>query len=283
MKKLYLAEICKIKRMKMTYVAYIGILFSMIVSSVQLLGRTQDLTFEQLANMSIYNNVLLVLPFCLSLIGGYIIDREYAQNTQKNLLTIQSLCGLLQVVELRPLLIARRLLNLDVVFQINPQGNSLALFGRSCDNAALDTFFDCFLGVGFPQCFAAGKAFLSGGAERNKFAGLDFIPLGLHEQQKIVKVFGLGNGRINGGFQLRFPARPFPLGVPLGVALALALAGLHHGQSVFLTKPVAGAPDISITLFVGNVLALIDHIHGTKNDVIMDVALVYVGCQHIGV
>ena len=53
MKKLYLAEICKIKRMKMTYVAYIGILFSMIVSSVQLLGRTQDLTFEQLANMSI--------------------------------------------------------------------------------------------------------------------------------------------------------------------------------------------------------------------------------------
>ena len=88
MKKLYLAEICKIKRMKMTYVAYIGILFSMIVSSVQLLGRTQDLTFEQLANMSIYNNVLLVLPFCLSLIGGYIIDREYAQNTQKNLLTI---------------------------------------------------------------------------------------------------------------------------------------------------------------------------------------------------
>ena len=88
MKKLYLAEICKIKRMKMTYVAYIGILFSMIVSSVQLLGRTQDLIFEQLANMSIYNNVLLVLPFCLSLIGGYIIDREYAQNTQKNLLTI---------------------------------------------------------------------------------------------------------------------------------------------------------------------------------------------------
>ena len=69
----------------------------------------------------------------------------------------------------------------------------------------------------------------------------------------------------------------------LGQALALALAGLHHGQSVFLTKPVAGAPDISITLFVGNVLALIDHIHGTKNDVIMDVALINMGSQHIGI
>ena len=61
MKKLYLAEICKIKRMKMTYVAYIGILFSMIISSVQLLGRVQDATFEQLASMFTYNNVLLVL------------------------------------------------------------------------------------------------------------------------------------------------------------------------------------------------------------------------------
>lgn len=29
-----------------------------------------------------------ILPFCLSLIGGYIIDREYTQNTQKNLFTI---------------------------------------------------------------------------------------------------------------------------------------------------------------------------------------------------
>lgn len=51
MKKLYLAEICKIKRMKMTYVAYIGILFSMIISSVQLLGRVQDATFEQLGKV----------------------------------------------------------------------------------------------------------------------------------------------------------------------------------------------------------------------------------------
>ena len=94
---------------------------------------------------------------------------------------------------------------------------------------------------------------------------------------------GLRDGSINGGFQLRFPARPFPLGVPLGVALALALAWLHHGQSVFLTKPVTGAPDVGIALFIGNVLALIHHIHGTKNNVIMNVSFVYVGCQHIGI
>lgn len=33
-------------------------------------------------------NLQYGLPFCLSLIGGYIIDREYTQNTQKNLFTI---------------------------------------------------------------------------------------------------------------------------------------------------------------------------------------------------
>ena len=34
---------------------------------------------------------------------------------------------------------------------------------------------------------------------------------------------------------------------------------------------------------VGNVLALVCHIHGAENDVVMQVALVYVGGNHIGV
>lgn len=68
MKKLYLAEICKIKRMKMTYVAYIGILFSMIISSVQLLGRVQDATFEQLASMFTYNNDIVGFAFLIYLL-----------------------------------------------------------------------------------------------------------------------------------------------------------------------------------------------------------------------
>ena len=55
-----------------------------------------------------------------------------------------------------------------------------------------------------------------------------------------------------------------PLGVPLGVAFALTLDGFHHGQSVFLAQPISGVPDVGIALFVGNVLTLIEHIHGTK-------------------
>ena len=35
-----------------------------------------------------YNNAMLFLPFTLSLIGGYMIDQEYARDTLKNLLVI---------------------------------------------------------------------------------------------------------------------------------------------------------------------------------------------------
>ena len=52
---------------------------------------------------------------------------------------------------------------------------------------------------------------------------------------------------------------------------------------MFLAQPVAGAPDKGIALAVGNVLALVRHIHGAENDVIMQMALVNVGGNHIGV
>ena len=58
---------------------------------------------------------------------------------------------------------------------------------------------------------------------------------------------------------------------------------LHHGQAVFSAQPVIGAPDIGVALAVGNVLALVCHIHRAENDVVMQMALVYVGGYHIGI
>ena len=52
---------------------------------------------------------------------------------------------------------------------------------------------------------------------------------------------------------------------------------------MFLTQPVAGAPDKGVGLAIGNVLSLVRHIHGAENDVVMQVALVDVGGNHIGV
>ena len=52
---------------------------------------------------------------------------------------------------------------------------------------------------------------------------------------------------------------------------------------MFLTQPVAGAPDVGIALSVGNILSLIHHVHSTEDDVIMDVSFVNVCGQHIRV
>ena len=156
-------------------------------------------------------------------------------------------------------------------------------FRASVHGQPLDPAGNGFFRVVLTQRLAAGEAFLTGSTERNEFALFDFISLRLHELQEVVKVFGLRDSRVDGDFQFCFPALSLALGVPFGVGLALVLARLHNGQAVFLAQPVTGSADIGVAAPVGNVLALLYHIHGAKNDVVMQMALVYVGSQHIGV
>ena len=191
--------------------------------------------------------------------------------------------SLFQVVELCPLLIPCGLLGLDAVLQINPQRNFAVFFGLPLRKPPFDALGDSFLGVGFAQRFAADEPSLSGRTERNILAPLDLIALLLQEPQKIVKILGLRDGCIYGSSQLRLPARAFSVRVPLGIALAPVLAGHYHGQAMFLTQPVAGAPDVGIALPVGNILSLVHHVHGAKDDVVVDVPFVNVRGQYIRV
>ena len=153
----------------------------------------------------------------------------------------------------------------------------------SVHSQPLDPAGDGFLGVVFAQCLAAGEAFLSGGAERDKFALLDLIALRCHEPEKIVKVFGLRDYGVDGRFQFGFPALALAPGIPFRIALALIPAGLYHRRTVFPAQPVTGAPDIGVALPVGIVLAVVHHIHSAENQVIMDMALINMSSQHIGV
>ena len=176
--------------------------------------------------------------------------------------------SLFQIVELCPLLIPCGLLDLDAVFQINPQRNSTGFFGLPLHEPPFDAFDDGFLGIGFSQRFAAGEPPLSGRTERHILAPLDLIALLLQEPQKIVKILGLRDGCIYGGFQLRLPARALAVCIPLGIAFAPVLTGHYHGQAMFLAQPVADAPDVGIALSVGNILSLIHHVHSTEDDVV---------------
>jgi len=65
-------------------------------------------------------------------------------------------------VYLRPPRIARRLLGLDAVLDVDTQGDTFAGFRLPGDDSpALDALGDCFLGVGFAQRFAPGKPLLA--------------------------------------------------------------------------------------------------------------------------
>ena len=191
--------------------------------------------------------------------------------------------SLFQIVEFCPLLIPCGLLGLNAVLQINPQRNFAVFFGLPLRKPPFDALGDSFLGVGFAQRFAAGEPFLSGRTERHILAPFDLIALLLQEPQKIVKILGLRDGCIYGSFQLCLPACALAVCVPLGIALAPVLTGHHHGQAVFFAQTVTGAPDVGITLSVGNILALVHHVHCTKDNVVVDVPFVNVGGQHIRV
>ena len=89
MKRLIRAEFKKLKRQKVVFVGYLSILFSFIITFAQQMRiKAGAPEWEGLAEMFFYNNAMLFLPFTVSLIGGYMIDQEYAKDTLKNLLVI---------------------------------------------------------------------------------------------------------------------------------------------------------------------------------------------------
>ena len=73
----------------MVFVGYLSILFSFIITFAQQMQiHAGEPAWEGVAEMFFYNNAMLFLPFTISLIGGYLIDQEYARDTLKNLLVI---------------------------------------------------------------------------------------------------------------------------------------------------------------------------------------------------
>ena len=83
------AEIKKLKRQRMIWVLYLSVTFSLSVTLVQQLQLNGAAgPWGHIVDMFLYNNTMLFLPFSVALVGGYMIDREYALDTLKNLLVI---------------------------------------------------------------------------------------------------------------------------------------------------------------------------------------------------
>lgn len=89
-----MSEFEKMKRYSILLIGFIGVTFSPIISIVQncmmtaQAGAVENYTFRNLLNNTIWNNMAIFFPMVLALVGGYLINREYVDDTLKNILCI---------------------------------------------------------------------------------------------------------------------------------------------------------------------------------------------------
>ena len=87
-------EFQKLKRYSIILVGMLGVACSPIISIVMQKIMTDEAknvlnyTFPDLLNSTIWNNMTMFFPMIIALIGGYMINREYTDDTLKNLQVI---------------------------------------------------------------------------------------------------------------------------------------------------------------------------------------------------
>ena len=82
-------EIKKLKRLKMNAVGLLCAVLSVVISCFQMLAMSDaERLFSVLEDAAIWNNVTLLMPFTIALMGGYYINKEFVEDTQKNILMI---------------------------------------------------------------------------------------------------------------------------------------------------------------------------------------------------
>ena len=94
MLKFIMTEFQKLKRYSIVFIGMIGVACSPVISIVSQNIMSDDAkavlhyTFPDLLNSTIWNNMTIFFPMILALIGGYMINREYTDDTLKNMLTV---------------------------------------------------------------------------------------------------------------------------------------------------------------------------------------------------
>lgn len=86
-------EFEKLKRLHILLIGLIGMAFPAILSVftqavITEEGKMQNFDFAALMNSSIWNSVTIFMPVIFTLIGGYLINREYTDNTLKSILQV---------------------------------------------------------------------------------------------------------------------------------------------------------------------------------------------------
>ncbi len=106
-----IGEFYKLKRYSILWVGIVAVFFVFALAVFQTLFDSGSVAYEVFADNVIWNNFSLGFPFVIVLTGGYIINREYTDNTLKSMITVpvsqkQLLIGKLIVTGLLTILFA---------------------------------------------------------------------------------------------------------------------------------------------------------------------------------
>ena len=118
MLKFIMTEFQKLKRYSIVLIGMIGVACSPVISIVSQNIMSDDAkavlnyTFPDLLNSTLWNNMTIFFPMILALIGGYMINREYTDDTLKNMLTVPIPFSKLLIMKLTTLSILAVLLGL---------------------------------------------------------------------------------------------------------------------------------------------------------------------------
>lgn len=87
------AELYKLKRFHILIIGFIGMTLPAILSIVtqkviRSEARIQNFDFSDLINSTIWNQSTIFMPVIFTLIGGYLINREYTDDTLKNIIPV---------------------------------------------------------------------------------------------------------------------------------------------------------------------------------------------------
>ncbi len=128
-------EFVKLKRCNVYYVGMITLLFAPFISVFQQLSLNEPIPhfgFYHLVNDTIWNNMSLFLPVTIIFLGGYMMNREYTEDTLKNMfiipVTYQTLiCGKLAALAIMTALYCgySALLTILISAVLFPEGLSL--------------------------------------------------------------------------------------------------------------------------------------------------------------
>lgn len=176
MLNIIISEFEKLKRYSVLWIGVVAVFFSSVLAAFQT-GTTEAPVYKLFYNNVIWNNFSLVFPFVIVLIGGFLIDREYTDNTLKTMLTVpvsfrKMLVGKLIVTGILTILFSIFIFACNVVLAVsalNCEGITPTLLGVS---------FAQIVGVGFFNFLAVAPLVAWFSRKRNGFftgVGLAFF------------------------------------------------------------------------------------------------------------